>query len=169
MPYSRDLTGKRFDPGFRPQLRPKQMLKLGVFGGTYFSRRSRDWRELPADWREEVQQLLPEAEYDASLNRFGVRAGLSYREWKSKGWIKPIDPLGWFQWYCRYSLGRRCSDDERQIKRWRSYRRHVGMLVALCRKHGRRVDDEAFAPVARQAILQWGYDPLVKIARRARG
>ena len=158
--YSRDLRGKPFDPGFRPQLRPKEMLKLGVFGGTYFARRPQDWRELPADWRKGVEQLLPEKEYDESLNRFGVRAGLSYREWKHKRWLRPIDPLGWFQWYCRYTLGRRCVDDERQIKRWRSYRRHLGMLVSLCRRHRRRLDDPTFAPVARQALLHWAYNPL---------
>ena len=163
MPYSRDLTGRAFAPGFRPQLRPRQMLRMGVFGGTYFALRPQDWLELPADWRAGVEQLLPEGLYDPSLNRFGVRAGQTYREWLRKGWIAKCDPLGWFQWYCRYTLGRRCADDERQIKRWRSYRRHVGMLAWLCRRRGRRLDDATFAPVARQAILHWAYDPLPRV------
>lgn len=161
MPYSRDLTGKPFALGFRPHLRPKQMLRMGVFGGTYFARRPQDWRELPADWRKGIQQLLPEKDYVVTLNRFGVRSGLSYKQWKRKGWINPIDPLGWLQWYCRYTLGRRCPDDERQIKRWRSYRRHLGQLVARCRRRNKTLDDESFAPVARQALLHWAYDPLL--------
>jgi hypothetical protein len=160
MAYTRDLTGKPFDPGFRPQLRPQQMLKMGVFGGTYFARRPQDWRELPASWRRGVEQLLPETKYDASLNRFKARSGLTYAEWKSKGWINPVDPLGWFQWYCRYTLGRRSKDDERQINRWRSYRRHLGQLAARCRRHNRKLTDASFAPVARQALLHWAYDPL---------
>ena len=169
MSYSRDLTGTGFHPEFRPQLRPKQMLRMGIFGGTYFARRPRDWRELPADWRKGVEQLLPEKHYDPERNCFGVRAGLTYREWKSKGWLRACDPLGWFQWYCRYTLGRRGDDDGRQIKRWRSYRRHVGMLVQTCRRRGARLDDAGVAPVSRQALLHWAYDPYLKrLARPAK-
>lgn len=168
MSYSRDLRGKAFDPGFRPDLRPREMLKMGIFGGTYFARRPRDWKELPKSWRDGVEQLLPEKNYHPQLNRFKVRAGLSYREWKSKGWLRACDPLGWFQWYCRYTLGRRCADDERQIKRWRSYRRHVGMLVQLCKRHEKKLDDAAFAPVARQALLHWAYDPLLRKLAKSR-
>ena len=80
MTYSRDLQAKPFDPGFCPQLRPAQMLKMGIFGGTYFARRPRDWRELPATWRRRVEQLLPESKYKSSLNRFLVRSGLSFAE-----------------------------------------------------------------------------------------
>jgi hypothetical protein len=162
MAYTRDLRGKPFDAGFAPQLRPKAMLKLGIFGGTYFSRRPGDWLELPEDWREGVEQLLPERGYDPKLNRFKVRAGLTYREWREKGWINKVDPLGWFQWYCRYTLGRRCEDDARQIKRWRGYRRHVGMLVRTCRRRGVGLDDANVAPVSRQALLHWGYDPYLR-------
>jgi hypothetical protein len=162
MNYSRDLTGAAFHPGFRPQLRPKQMLKMGIFGGTYFARRPQDWRQLPADWRKGIEQLLPEKHYDPQRNCFKVRAGLAYREWKSNGWLRGCDPLGWFQWYCRYTLGRRCDDDERQIKRWRSYRRHIGMLVQVCRRREARLDDASVAPVSRQALLHWAYDPYLK-------
>jgi hypothetical protein len=159
VPYTRDLLGKPFHPTFRPHLRPQRMLKLGIFGGTYFARRPQDWLELPATWRNGIQQLLPARQYDPSLNHFGVRAGLSYEQWRAKGWINPIDPLGWFQWYCRYTLGRRCADDERQILRWRSYRRHVAQLITICRRHGRKLNDASIAPVARQALLHWAYDP----------
>ena len=155
-----EWAGRSFAPEFTPELTPRTMLRLGVFGGKYMTDCR---REFPASWFAGAK--LCADRHEAKLNCFGVNASQSLAVWRRNGWIRPQDPRGWFQWYCRYSLGRRCGDDERQIKRWRSYRRHVGMLVALCRKHGRRVDDERFAPVARQAILQWGYDPLLRMGR----
>ncbi len=125
-------------------------------------RRPQDWEELPAEWRQGVIQLLPYDQYDARLNYFKVRSGLSYEEWLAKGWIAACDPLGWFQWYCRYYTGRRCHDDARQIARWRNYRRHVGMLAHLCAKAKRDLDDPTYARAARQGLLHWAYDPLCR-------
>jgi hypothetical protein len=141
-------TGRNFDPDFEPELTPAEMLRLGVFGGKYMT----DCRkEFPASWFARAR-LSPGAR-DPALNHFGVDAGQPLSEWRRKGWIHRDDPRGWFQWYCRYYMGRRSLDDERQIKRWRAIRRHVAQLRANC---PRRAMD--CRPRQRQALLQWAYD-----------
>ncbi len=143
--------GKNFDPAFKPELTPKQMLKLGVFGGRYL----RDCKkEFPADWFNNAK-LLPAgiAGHDKNLNFFGVNASQSLSEWKIKGWIHQDDPRGWFQWYCRYFMGRRHEDDQRQIKRWRAFRRHYSAVKNKCFSH-----DFACNTRQRQALLHWAYD-----------
>jgi len=143
--------GKHFDPRFRPDLTPKQMLALGVFGGRYM----RDCqKEFPKDWFTHAK-FLPEGmkKPDKKLNYFGVHASQSLAEWRRKGWIRPQDPRGWFQWYCRYYMGRRSDDDERQIKRWRLITRHVSQIAKHC-----RVGDVSCRPKQRQAVLHWAYD-----------
>jgi len=141
--------GRRFAPGFRPQLTPAAMLRLGVFGGKYMTDCR---REFPASWFARAK--LSHGRHDANLNYFGVRAGLPLAEWRRKGWIGEHDPRGWFQWYCRYYMGRRLPDeDDRQIARWRAMRRHVAQIRRHCPK-----GDLACRPVQRQALLQWAYD-----------
>lgn len=140
--------GKHFDPEFRPELTPKQMLALGVFGGRYMTDCV---AEFPADWFTRAR-LCPER-HDASLNYFGVNASQPLAEWRRKGWINPEDPRGWFQWYCRYYTGRRGPDDERQIKRWKAMRRHVTQLKARCLPR-----DLGCSRRQRQALLHWAYD-----------
>jgi hypothetical protein len=122
-------AGRNFDPEFRPELTPKQMLALGVFGGKYMT----DCRkEFPAAWFRGAK-LSPER-HDARLNFFNVHASQPLSLWRGKGWIHPDDPRGWFQWYCRYYLGRRHPDDARQIARWRAMRRHVAQVKQHCRR-----------------------------------
>jgi hypothetical protein len=141
-------TGRGFHPDFAPELTPKQMLALGVFGGKYLT----DCRsEFPASWFAKAK--LSPARYDPDLNYFGVRASQSLATWREKGWIYHEDPRGWFQWYCRYYLGRRCPDDERQIRRWRQIRRHVAQLRKACLP-----GDLTCRPRQRQALLHWAYD-----------
>jgi hypothetical protein len=141
-------TGRHFHPDFEPELTPRQMLELGVFGGKYLT----DCRaEFPDSWFAKAK-LSPEF-HDPSLNYFGVSASQPLATWRKKGWIFHEDPRGWFQWYCRYYLGRRCSDDERQIRRWRAMRRHVAQLRKACRR-----GDLTCRPRQRQALLQWAYD-----------
>ena len=140
--------GGDFHDDFAPQLTPKQMLSAGVFGGKYMT----DCRdEFPADWFERAK-LCPER-HDASLNCFGVNASQPLSEWRRKGWIHDDDPRGWFQWYCRYYMGRRHEDDVRQIARWRGVRRHLAQLNKHCRKL-----DLLCRPRQRQALLHWAYD-----------
>src|SRR5579864_1098408 len=108
-------VGRGFDPAFTPELTPAQMLKLGVFGGKYMT----DCRgEFPASWFARAK--LSRQRHDPRLNCFGVNASQPLSEWRRKGWIHPQDPRGWFQWYCRYYMGRRTEDDARQIRRWRA-------------------------------------------------
>ena len=146
--FRTEPRGKNFDPGFRPELTPKQMLELGVFGGRYMT----DCRdEFPASWFRRAK--LCSERHDPKLNCFGVNASLPLREWRRKGWIHPQDPRGWFQWYCRYYTGRRSADDARQIARWRAIRRHVSAIRANCPPGA--LDCR---PRQRQAVLHWAYD-----------
>src|SRR3954467_15679075 len=139
--------GRGFRPEFNPQLTPKQMLELGVFGGKYMN----DCRdEFPASWFRRGK-LSPER-YRSTINYFRIAASQPLAEWRKKGWIYHEDPRGWFQWYCRYYSGRRCSDDERQIKRWRAARRHIAQI----QKSARRRDLNCRGK-QRQALLHWAY------------
>ena len=143
-----EQAGKNFHSEFRPQLSPKQMLELGVFGGKYMSDCT---SEFPVDWFEKAR-LCSEI-HDPALNYFGVNASQTLAEWRRKGWIYKEDPRGWFQWYCRYFVGRRCPDDERQIKRWKSMSRHIGQIKKNCLPL-----DLDCRPRQRQALLHWAYD-----------
>lgn len=141
-------AGANFDPEFRPQLTPSEMLKIGVFGGKYLT----DCRkEFPAEWFERAK--LCAERHDPGLNFFRVNASQPLSVWRAKGWIHPDDPRGWFQWYCRYYLGRRGPDDARQIRRWRNIRRHLAQIEKHCARR-----DLACRPRQRQSLLHWAYD-----------
>lgn len=149
--YVYELTepmGRNFDPGFRPELTPEEMLALGVFGGRYL----RDCRdEFPARWFERAK--LARGRRDPRLNFFRVDASQPLEHWRAKGWIHPQDPRGWFQWYCRYFMGRRSDDDQRQIARWRAMARHVAQVRRHCAE-----GDWSCRRRQRQALLHWAYD-----------
>ena len=136
---------------FKPELTPKRMLEMGVFGGSYFGLKI---KEFPKSWL--VKAKLSK-KFDINLNRFKVKSGLSREHWLEKGWIFKEDPLGWFQWYCRFKNGRRIPRiDEIQIKRWKAFKRHVTAIKKNCEPgniHCRRRQ--------RQAILQWAYNPFI--------
>lgn len=150
--YSYQLTaptGKKFDPKFKPDLTPKQMLELGVFGGKYMTDCQ---KEFPAGWFKKAK-LSPKKK-DISLNYFGVDASQPLSVWQKKGWIYPDDPRGWFQWYARYYLGRRLpEEDVRQIGRWQAMRRHLAQVTKNCRR-----GDVSCRIKQRQALLHWAYD-----------
>ena len=136
---------------FKPQLTPKKMLELGVFGGSYFGL---NVKEYPKSW---FIKAKISKNFDVSINRFSVKSGLSRNEWLEKGWIFKEDPLGWFQWYCRFSNGRRIPHiDEIQIKRWKNFTRHVMAIKKNCEPV-----DLSCRRRQRQAILQWAYDPFI--------
>lgn len=143
--------GKNFDPDFKPQLTPKEMLELGVFGGRYL----RDCQdEFPKDWFKKAKLLpIKTPGHDINLNFFQVDASQPIETWKEKGWIHPQDPRGWFQWYCRYYIGRRTQDDARQIKRWIAMRRHLSQVIKNCSPK-----DLSCRKKQRQALLHWAYD-----------
>jgi len=142
-------VGRDFDPGFKPQLTPAQMLKLGVFCGKYLTDCR---REFPRSWFAKAR--LARGRRDCSLNFFGVDASQPRSEWKRKGWLHADDPRGWFQWYCRYHMGRRTpAEDARQIKRWKAIRRHVRQIQKNCEP-----GDLLCRKRQRQALLHWAYD-----------
>ena len=137
--------------GFNPYYSPKEMLEMGVFEGKYCN----DCRdEFPKNW---FQHAKLSERPDASVNYFGIKSRQSLTIWKQKGWILEPDPRGWFQWYCRYFLGRRLPMvDQVQIKRWRGFARHAGQVRANCQPA-----DICCRPRQRQALLQRSYDPLI--------
>ena len=139
--------GRNFDAEFRPELTPAELLRLGVFGGKYMT-----------DCRDEFPPFngakLATGAADNSLNFFGVGASQPLSEWRRKGWIYSADPRGWFQWYCRYYMGRRLpEEDARQIKRWKAIRRHVRQVQRNCER-----GDLSCRRRQRQALLHWAYD-----------
>ena len=138
---------------FNPQLSPKEMLKLGVFGGYYFDGIH---NEYPKDWFKDAK--LSNTGYDINLNCFKINSGLSRKEWTKSGWITKEDSLGWFQWYCRYTMGRRIPNiDNIQIKRWKAFGpRHIGGIKSNCEPGN--IDCR---PRQRQALLHWAYDPFI--------
>ena len=145
------IINKDFYKIFKPELSPKKMLRLGVFGGSYFGLKI---KEYPKNWFRKVKISK---NFEVSLNRFKVKSGLSRKEWLKKGWIYKEDPLGWFQWYCRFCNGRRIPHiDEIQIKRWKNFRRHVMAIKKNCEP-----GDLSCRKKQRQAILQWAYNPFL--------
>jgi hypothetical protein len=146
--YRTEPPGQHFAPDFKPQLTPQQMLRLGVFGGKYMTDCR---REFPKAWYERAK--LCSERHDPRLNYFGVNASQPLSVWRKNNWLRPQDPRGWFQWYCRYYMGRRGPDDARQIARWRAIARHAGAV----KKHCEPGDCEC-RPRQRQALLHWAYD-----------
>ena len=142
-------SGRGFDPEFKPQLTPADMLRLGVFCGKYMT----DCRaEFPKSWFARAK--LAASRRDCTLNYFGVDASQPLSEWRRKGWLHPDDPRGWFQWYCRYYSGRRVpQEDRRQIGRWKAISRHVRQLQKNCEP-----GDLTCRKRQRQALLHWAYD-----------
>ena len=136
---------------FKPEISPKKMLELGVFGGSYFGSKI---KEYPKTW---LQKAKLSKNFDVNLNRFKVKSGLSREHWLEKGWSFKEDSLGWFQWYCRFSMGRRIPHiDEIQIKRWKNFKRHVIAINKNCEE-----GDLNCRRKQRQAILQWAYNPFI--------
>jgi len=147
--YRTEPIGKNFDPEFTPGLTPQQMLRLGVFGGKYMTDCQ---KEFPVSWFTHAK--FSPKRYNPRLNFFGVHASKSLSYWREKGWIHPDDPRGWFQWYCRYYMGRRMeAEDRRQIKRWIAIKRHIGQLQKHCVS-----GDWNCRRKQRQALLHWAYD-----------
>ena len=144
-----EKEGENFHPDFKPELNPKEMLDLGIFGGKYMSDCI---NEFPDSWFDNA--VLSEHKKDPNLNLFKIDASMPLSHWQEKGWIFEDDPRGWFQWYCRYYMGRRLIDEDlRQIKRWRSMKRHIGQITNNC-----QVGDLSCRKKQRQALLHWAYD-----------
>jgi hypothetical protein len=159
---------------FKPNKTPKQVFKMGAFGGTYFrsihsSVTDKDYtpkqamKGLPKYWFKglDIDTMVASSTYDKKVNKYKVKCGSSLEAWESSGWIDEQDPYGWFQWFCRYKKGRRTSDDERQIGRWLKLAGPNGRfrrtLMNKIIKEGTTHDDFSISPVIRQVLLHWGY------------
>ncbi|XP_065643835.1 uncharacterized protein LOC100211596 isoform X2 [Hydra vulgaris] len=157
-------------PDFLPNRSPKEVLQAGAFGGGYFRKiksgvtnewHTDAWKEFPEDWFDGLKLSLHVANptYDKLVNKYKVKCGLSLEGWESYGWIKRQDPFGWFQWYCRFYLGRRTVDDTRQISRWKKFlARFKANLVNKINRANAKYNDYTISPVIRQALLHWGYE-----------
>lgn len=146
--YLTEPLGSNFDTNFKPELTPQEMLELGVFGGKYMTDCI---NEFPKEWFSNAK--LCHEKHDPELNFFEINASQPLSVWRLKGWIHLDDPRGWFQWYCRYFMGRRHEDDLRQIQRWKSMRRHIAQLQKHCYPL-----DLSCRRKQRQALLHWAYD-----------
>ena len=151
---------------FTPNLSPKEIIRLGSFGGIYFydegGRIDINYKEFPSDWFEGLEEsFYLSKKYNRKINFFKIKSGLSQEEWEEKGWINKQDPRGWFQWYCRYYMGRRTDDDERQIKRWNNFCGEKGRwrnyIYSKINKRGTSTEDISFSLAVRQSLLHWGY------------
>ena len=143
--------GKEFPEDFQPYYTPREMLQMGVFEGKYCN----DCREeFPEEWF--INARISDVP-DPALNYFGIKSRQPLSVWKQKGWIYGPDPRGWFQWYCRFYLGRRLPDIDRiQIKRWKAFARHAGQIRANCDP-----GNIFCRPRQRQALLQWSHNALI--------
>lgn len=147
--YLTEPIGKNIHPDFKPEITPAEMLALGVFGGKYMCDCQ---NEFPEEWF--INAKLSPTKRDPSLNYFSVDASLPLSYWRKKGWIYEEDPRGWFQWYCRYYMGRRIPEEDlRQIKRWRLIKRHVAAIQKNCYPL-----DLDCRKKQSQALLHWAYD-----------
>ncbi|XP_068755018.1 uncharacterized protein [Montipora capricornis] len=160
-------------PDFKPNMTPKEVLRAGSFGGTYFrpiyssvtgKKYSADvYKEFPADWFEglKIKAHITSSVYRNEVNTYKVKCGGSLEMWESSGWIHKQDPYGWFQWYCRFYLGRRTEDDSRQVDRWKKCAGDKGRwrnnLIAKIVRSGCAYDNFNVSPVVRQTLQHWGY------------
>jgi len=173
-----DAKTKTMLKDFHPNRTPEEVLRAGSFGGTYFrpiisavtnirySSNQVLQDTVAPEWIEGLNkaQMLTSKTYHVNVNKYGVKCGGSLGMWESSGWITPIDPYGWFQWYCRFYQGRRSSDDARQISRWLKSAGPKGRFRSqLCNKiiaagGAGRFDDASISPVIRQTLLHWGLE-----------
>lgn len=157
-------------PEFRPNLSPKEMFRLGSFGGTYWRpiysrvtkqqyknvhKKYKDW------WIGIPESHLSSSDYDIKKNKYKCKVGTTLDFWEGKNWITKYNPYGWVHWYCDFCKGRRCPDDERQIKRWLALAgpkgRFMRFLVTQILKKRGKYNDESISPKIRQVLQHWGY------------
>jgi hypothetical protein len=162
------------NPNFRPNLTPREMFKMGSFGGTYWrpirskfyktKLRNKHIKYKSLGWWKSIHKsklTTPFHKYDKTINYYGVKCGSTLEAWEGSGWMRKSHPYGWVQWYCDFYMGKRCRDDDRQLKRWirtagpkSRFRR---ALINLIIKKEAEFDNYEISPVRRQTLQHWGY------------
>lgn len=159
-------------PDFKPNLTPREIFKLGSFGGTYWrpihsnitNKNYKDYhKKYPSSWWKGIpnEYLTNEECRSKEINTYKVNVGTSLKFWEDKGWIKESHPYGWIDWYCDFHNGKRCDDDDRQIRRWKQLAGHNGRfrkwLIKLIKQNNGKYDDVSISPKIRQTLQHWGY------------
>lgn len=160
-------------PDFRPNLTPREIFELGSFGGTYWrpiysSVTEKNYKNIHKKYPKSLWMGIPNNwlttswnEYDVSINKYKVKVGTTLEYWEEKNWITKHHPYGWVHWYCDFYMGKRCLDDERQIKRWintaGSNSRFRKYLIHLIKNKKGKFNDYNISPKIRQTLQHWGY------------
>lgn len=160
-------------PDFRPNLSPREIFKMGSFGGTYWrpikskfypNELKNRHKKFPTEWWSGIptsHMTLPFNEYDKKINKYGVQVGTTLKDWEDKDWINKKHPYGWIEWYCDFFRGKRCDDDERQIGRWMGLASNRGRfrkyLITLIKRKNGKWDDKDVSPKIRQTLQHWAY------------
>jgi hypothetical protein len=158
-------------PDFTPNLTPRDIFKLGSFGGTYWrpirskvtkKNHKNVHKKYPSSWWKDIpEDYMSSSTCDVDKNKYKVSVGTSLDFWESKQWIKETHPYGWVHWYCDFSAGKRGHDDERQISRWKGLAgpkgRFMRFLVTQILKKKTTWNDETVSPKIRQVLQHWGY------------
>lgn len=160
-------------PEFTPNMSPREIFLAGSFGGSYWrpihsevtgKNYKNVHKEFPARWWKGIPENYltnPWDEYDKSINKYGVKVGTTLEFWEKNGWITKWDPYGWIMWYCNFYAGRRCEDDQRQIKRWLAIAgpngRFKKQLISKIKKKKAKYNDYTISPKIRQSLQHWAY------------
>jgi hypothetical protein len=165
---AKNNTTKDLHKLFKPNCSSKKVFEEGAFGGTYWrpiTYKGKKYKDKHKKYKfglDDSVLTLSWNKYDKKINKYGVQVGTTFEYWLEKDWITDFDPYGWFQWYCNYETGRRCDDDERQIKRWMGIAGPNGRfrkwLVTLILKKNCKWNDYSISPKIRQTLLHWGYE-----------
>ena len=148
---------------FYPMLTPREMVEAGAFGGCYFGLVIEEYTDY--NYQElfdyhfkglDTSLYLGET-YKPKLNKHKIRSGMSYEYWKEMKWMHEDDPYGWFEWYCKYSMGRRHPDDDRQIRRWQDFCGHNGRWRKRIYGRIKETNNRDVSPRIQQSLLHWGY------------
>lgn len=87
--YLTEPIGKNFDPDFKPELTPKQMLKIGVFGGCYLRRFQKNFQKIGLRTQNYQKRQIQILIFLASKHHSHTKSGL-----KKDGYITKIHTAG---------------------------------------------------------------------------
>ena len=148
---------------FYPILTPREVIEEGAFGGCYFGLPIEEYTTFEYNKLFDYnfdgldKSLYLGETYKPRMNKFGIRSGMDYEYWKEMNWMHERDPYGWFEWYCKYSMGIRGEDDDRQIRRWQDFCGTNGRWRNRIYSRIEETDDWDISPRIQQSLLHWGY------------